>query len=205
MKLKIRLLLGRKVMTNLDNVLKSRHHFADKGPYSQGYGFSSSHVRIWEVDDKESWAENWCFWTVELEKTLESPLACREIQPVYPKGNQLWTFIGRTDTEAEVPVLWPPVAKNWLVWKDPDAGQDWRREEKGVTEDETAGWHHWLSGHELEQAPGDGEGQGRLACCSSWGHKESDFTYRLNDNGTSRCCEGAVRVYWWACCSVPLA
>ena len=133
--IKRRLLLGRKAMTNLDSVLKSRHYFANKGPSSQGYGFSSSHVWMWwELDSKESWVpKNWCFWTVVLEKTLESPLDCKEIQPVHPKGNQSWIFIGRTNAKAETPVLWPPIGKSWLIWKDPDAGKDWRQEEKGMT------------------------------------------------------------------------
>ena len=143
--------------------------------------FSSSYVRMWELDYKESWVQkNWCFWTVVLEKTLESPLDCKKIQPVSPKGNQSWIFMGRTDAKAETPILWPPDAKNWLTWKDPDAGKDWRQEEKGMTEDEMVGWHHQLDGHELEQAPGVGDGQGSLACCSPWGCKELDMTERLN-------------------------
>jgi len=159
------LLLGREVMTNLDSVLKSRHHFADKGPYSQSYGFSSSHTRIWELDHKEGWApKNGCFQIVVLEKTLESPLGSKEIKPVNPKGNQSWILIGRTDTEA--PILWPPDGKNWLIRKDPDAGKDWRQKEKGMIEDEMVGWHPQLNGHEFEQAPGGGEGQGSLAYCS---------------------------------------
>ena len=130
--IKRHLLLGRKAMTNLDSILKSRD-IADKGPSSQGYSFSSGHVWMWELDYKESWAlKNWCFWTVVLEKTLEGPLDCREIQPVNPKGNQSWIFIGRTDAEAETPILWPSDAKNWLTGKDPDAGKDWRQEEKGT-------------------------------------------------------------------------
>ena len=133
------------------HIKKQRHYFADKGPSSQGYGFSSSHVWMWELDYKESWApKNWCFWTVLLEKTLESSLGCKVIQPVHPKGNQTWVFIERTDVEAETPILWPPHAKSWLIWKDPDAGRDWGQEEKGMTEDEMAGWHHWLDGHEFE-------------------------------------------------------
>ena len=105
---------------------------------------------MWELDCEESWApKNWCFWTVVLEKTLESPLDCKEIQLVHPKGDQSWVFIGRTDVEAEAPILWPPDAKSWLIWKDPDAGKDWRQEGKGTTEDEMAGWHHWLKGHEF--------------------------------------------------------
>ena len=126
---------------------------------------------------KESWApKNWCFWTVVLEKTVESPLNCKEIQPVHPKGNQSRIFIGRTDAEAEAPMLWPRDAKNWLIGKDPDAGKDWKQKEKGTTEDEMDGWHHRLNGHEFEQTLGDGDGQGVLACCSPWGHKESDTT-----------------------------
>ena len=125
---------------------------------------------MWELDCKESWAlKNWCFWTVVLEKTLESPLDCKEIQPVNAKGDQPWDFFGRTEAEAETPILWPPDVKNWLIGKDPDAGKDWRQEEKRVTEDEMAGWHHQLDGHEFEQAPGDGEGQVSLACYSPWG------------------------------------
>ena len=169
------LLLGRKAMTNLDSVLKSRHHFADKGPYSQSYGFSSSHIWIWELDHKEGWApKNGCFWIVVLEKTLESPSDSKEIKPVNPKGNQSWILIGRNDTE--VPILCPPDAKSWLIRKDPDAGKDWRQEEKGMIEDEMVGWHHQLNGHEFEQALGDGKGQGSLAYCSPWGHKELDMT-----------------------------
>ena len=138
---------------------------------------------MWELDYKESWAlQNWRFWTVVLKKTLESPLDCKEIRPVSPKGNQSWIFIGRTDVETEAPILWPPDAKSRLVGKDPDVGKDWRQEEKGVTEDEIFGWHHWLNGHEFEQTLGDSEGQGSLACCSPRGRKESDTTERLNNN-----------------------
>ena len=145
------LLLGRKAMTNLDSMLKKRHYFANKGLSSQGYGFSSSHVWMWELDCKERWApKNWCFWIVVLEKTLQSPLDYREIQPVHPKGNQSWIFIGGTDAEAETSILWPPDVKNWLIGKDPVAGKDWRWEEKGLREDEMVGWHHGLSGHEFE-------------------------------------------------------
>ena len=148
--IKSRLLLGRKVMTNLDSIFKSRD-IANKVPSSQGYGFFSSHVWMWELDYKESWVpKNWCFWTVVLEKTLESPLDFKDIQPVHPKGDQSWVFIGRTDAEDETPILWPPDVKNWLIWKDPDAGKDWRQEKKGTTEDEMFGWHHWLNGHEFE-------------------------------------------------------
>ena len=139
--------------------------------------FSSSHIWMWALDYKESWVpKNWCFWTVVLEKTLESPLDCKEIQLVHPKGNQSRIFIGRTDAEAETPILWPPDANNWLIGKDPDAGQDWRQEEKGTTEDEMVGWHPRLDAHEFEETPGVGDGQGGLVCCSSSGHKESDMT-----------------------------
>ena len=139
------------------HIKKQRHSFANKGPSSQSYGFSSSHVWMWELDYKENWAlKNWCFWTMVLEKTLESPLDSKEIKPVNPKGNQSWIFTGRTD--AETPILWPPDAKSWLTGKDPDAGKDWRREEKGVTDDKMVGWHHQLNGREFEQTPGDSEG-----------------------------------------------
>ena len=152
---------------------------SNKGLSSQGYGFSSGHVWMWELDYKESWmSKNWCFWTVVLEKTLESPLDFKEIQPVHPKGNQSWIFTGRTDAEAKTPVPWPPDEK-WLIWKDPDAGIDWRRE-KGMTEDEMVGWHHQLNRPEFELAPGVGDGQGSLSCCNQWGHKESDTTGWLN-------------------------
>ena len=154
-----------------------REYWEGKGPSSQSYGFSSSHVWMWELGYKESGVpKNWCFWTVVLEKTLESPLNSKEIQPVHPKGNQSWILIGRTDAEAETPLLWPPDVKNWLIWKDPD---DWGQEEKGTTEDEMAGWHHWLDGRKFEWTPGVGDGQAGLACCDSWGCKESDTTERL--------------------------
>ena len=143
----------------------------------QSYGFSSSGVWMWELDCEVSWApKNWCFWTVVLDKTLESPLYSKEIKPVNPKGNQSWVFTGRTDAEAEALILWSPDAKSWLIRKDPDAGKDWRQEEKWMIEDEMIGWHHWLDGHESEQTLGNSEGQGSLACCTSWGHKESDRT-----------------------------
>ena len=132
------------------HIKKQRHYFANKGPSSQSYGFSSSRVWMWELDYKESWApKNWCFWTVVLEKTLECPLDGKEIQPVHPKGNQSWIVIERTDVAAETLILWPPDAKNWLIWKDPDAGKNWRQEEKEMTEDEMVLWHHWLKLWEL--------------------------------------------------------
>ena len=133
------------------HIQKQRHCFVTKGPSSQRYGFANGHVWMWELDYKESRAlKNWWFWTVVLEKTLESPLDCKEIQPVHPKGDQSWVFIGRTDVEAATPILWPPDAKSWLIGKDPDAGKDWGQEEKGTTEDEIVGWHHRLNGHGFE-------------------------------------------------------
>ena len=146
------LLLGRKAMTNIrQHIKKQRCYFASIGTFSQSYGFSSSHIWMWELDYEESWApKNWCFWTVVLETTLESPWDCKEIQPVHPKGNQSWIFIGKTDVEAETPILLPPDVKNWIIWKDPDAGKDWRWEEKGMTEDQMVEWHHQLNGHEFE-------------------------------------------------------
>ena len=133
------------------HIKKQRHYLANKDLSSQGYGFSSGHVWIWELDREENWMlKNWCFWTVVLEKTLESPLDCKEIQLVHPKGDQTWVFIGRTDVEAETPIFWPPDAKNWLTGKDPNAGKDWRWEEKGTTEDEMVGWNHRLDGYEFE-------------------------------------------------------
>ena len=149
--IKRHLLLGRKAMTNLDSILKTRDYFTNQGPSSWGYGFSSGRVWMWELDYEESWVlKNWCFWTVVLEKTLESPLDCKEIQPVHPKGDQSWVFIGRTDVEASAstPILWPPDAKSWLIWKEPGTGKDWGHE-KGTTEDEMVGWHHQLNGHEF--------------------------------------------------------
>ena len=136
---------------------------------------------MWELDHKESWVlKNRLFWNMVLEKILENPLDCKKIRPVHPKGNQSWIFIGRTDVEAETPVLWPPDAKNWLIGKDPDAGKGWNQEEKGMTGDEMVGWHHQLNGHEFEQALGVGNGLGSLACYSPWGHKKSDMTERLS-------------------------
>ena len=152
-------------------IKKQRHYFANKPPSSQSCGFSSSHLQMGELDYKESWVQNnWCFWTVALE-IFESPLDCKEIQPVHPKGDQSWVLIRRTDVEAETPTFWSPDAKSWLSWKDPDDGKDWRWEEKGTAEDEMVGWHQWLNGHDLGQAIGVGDGQESLACCSPWGFK----------------------------------
>ena len=176
--IKRRLLLGRKVMTNLDNIVNSRDitlpinvHLVKAMVFPVVmYGCESWYY-------KESWTpKNWCFWIAVLEKTHESPLDNKELKPVNPKGNQPWIFIGRTDAEAETPILWPTDVKKWLIGKDPDAGKNRRREEKGTTEDERVGWHHRLNGHEFEQAPEVGDGQWSLACCSPWGHKESDTT-----------------------------
>ena len=158
---------------------------ANKGPSNQGYGFSSGHVWMWELDCEESWVpKNWCFWAVVLEKTLESPLDCKEIKPVHPEGNQSWIFIGATDTEAETPVLWPPQAKSWLIGKDSDAGRNWWQEEEGRQR------MRWLDGitdsmDVSEWTPGDGDGQGGLACWSPWDHRESDTTEWLNNNNRS--------------------
>ena len=163
------------------HIKKQRHYFANQGPSSQSYGFSSSHVWMWELNHKKGWAQkNWCFWTVVSEKTLESPSDCKEIQPVYPKVDQSWIFIGRTDAKGEAPILWPADAKNWLTGINHNAIKDWREEKKGTTEDEIVGWHHWLNEHAFEQAPGVRNGQGGLACCCSWGHKELDTTEWLN-------------------------
>ena len=148
---------------------------------------------MWELDHKKGWTlKNWCFWAVVLKKTLESPLDCKEIQPTNTEGNQSWIFIGRTDAEAEALILRPPDVKSWLIRKDPDAGKGWRQEEKGTTEDEMVGWHHWLNGHEFEQALGDDEGQGGLVCCSPCGGKESDMTEQLNNNPTD------IKIYYKA-------
>ena len=163
------------------HIQKQRHYFANKGPSSQGYGFSIGHIWMWGLDCEESWAlKNWCFWTVVLDKTLESPLDCKEIQSVHPKGDQSWVFIGRTDVDTEPPIFWPPDVKSWLIGKDPDAGTDWGQEEKGTTEDEMVGWHHRLDRHGFGWTPGVGDGQGGLMWCGSWGRKESDMTEQLN-------------------------
>ena len=161
-------------MTNLDSIFKSRDiTLPTKVRLAKAW--------MWELDCKEGWApKNWCFWTVVLEKTLESPLDCKEIQPVHSEGDQPWDFFGRNDAKAETPVLWPPHVKSWLIGKDFDAGRDWGQEEKGAAEDEMAGWHHALDGRESEWTPGDGDEQGGLACCHSWGREESDTTELLN-------------------------
>ena len=158
-------------------IKKQGLHFADKCLYSQGYGFSSSHVRMWELNHKEGWVlKNRCFWTVVLEKTLESPLDYKEIKPVNPKVNQSWILIGRTDAEVKALVLWPSDGKSQLIGKDPDAGKDWGQGGKGRKEDEMVGWHHRINGHEFEPTLGDSERQGSLAYYSPWNHKESDTT-----------------------------
>ena len=165
-------LLGRKVMTNLDSIFKSRDiTLSTKVHLIKVMVFPVAHVWMWELGCEESWVpKNWCFWTVVLEKILESPLDCKEIPPVHPKGDQSWVFTGRTDAKALI--LRPPDGKSWLIGKDPDAGKDWRQEEKGTTEDEMVGCHHGLNGHEFEWTPGAGDGQGGLACFNPWGHKE---------------------------------
>ena len=174
----------RQHIKNRDTTLLTKVHIV------KAMVFPSGHVWMWELDYKEGWApKNWCFWTVVLEKTLESPLDCKEIQPVHPKGDQSWLFIGRTD--AEGPILWPTDVKSWLIRKDPDAGKAWRQqEEKGTTEDEMVRWHHRLHGQEVEQAPGDGEGQGSLACCGPWGQTRlSNWTTKER---TRAACESAL-------------
>ena len=158
-------------MVCLGNEQRSFCHFWDLS--SQGYGFSSGHVWMWGLDCEESWvSKNWCFWTVVLEKTFESPLDCKEIQSVHPKGDQSWVFVGSIDVEAETPIIWPPDVKSWLIWKDPDAGKDWVQEEKGRTEDKMVGWLHWLKWHGFGWTLGVGDRQGGLAYCGSWGRKE---------------------------------
>ena len=175
--IKRHLLLGRKVMTNLDSIFKSRDI-----TLSTKVHLVTAMVFPMVIYGCESWtikkAER--FWTVVLAKTLESPLDCKEIQPVHSEGDQSWVFIGMTDVEAETPLLWSPDAKSWLIWKDPDAGKDWGQEEKGTTEDEMVGWHHQLNGHGFGWDPGVGDGQGGLVYCGSWGRKESDTTEWLN-------------------------
>ena len=172
------LLLGRKAMTNLDSTLKNWDiTLLTKVCLVKAMVFPVVMVWMWELDYKKSWLLNiWCFSTVVLEKTLESPLDCKQIQPVNLKGNQSWLFFGRIDAQAEMPILWPHDVKNWFIAKDPDTAKDWSWEEKETTEDEVVGWHHWLGGYEFEQAPGDCEGQRSLACRSLWGLKELDMT-----------------------------
>ena len=179
--IKRHLLLRRKAMTKLDSVKKERHYFASKDPSSQSYGFPSSHVWMWALDHKEGEElEDCCFWIVVLEKTLESPLDCKEIKPVNPKGNQPWIFIGRTDAEAETPILWPPDAKKQTHWKRPWCWQRWGQKEKGATDDEMVGWHHQLNGHglrKLQDSNRDIDEQGRLTCCSPWSRRgQSEWT-----------------------------
>ena len=167
-----------------EHIQKQRRHFAKKSLYTPRYGISSSHLWMWELYYKEGWApKNWGFWTVMLEKILESPLDSKEIKPVNPKGNQPWIYIGRTDAEA--PKLWLPDVKSWLIGKEDDAGKDWRQEKKGTTEDELVGWQHRFSGNEFEQTPEDSDGQEGLLCCSPWGPKESDMTEQLNNENKS--------------------
>ena len=169
-------------MTNLDSIFKSRDiTLPTVVRLVKAMVFPVVMYGCEELDSKESWVpKNCCFWTVVFEKALESPLDCREIQPIHPKRDQSWVFIGRIDVETETPILWPPDVKSWLIWKDPDAGKDWGQEEKGMTEDEMAGWHHWLNGHGFGWTPGVGGGQGGLACYGSWSRKELDMTEWLN-------------------------
>ena len=159
--------------TPRQHIKKQRPHFANKSSFGQSYGFSISHVWMWGLAHNEGWTlKNWCSQTVVLEKSLENPLDSKEIKPVNPKGNESWIFIGKSDAEAEAPILWPPDAKSWLThWIRPNAGKDWGQEEKVKTEDKMIGWHHQLNGHEFEQIPGESEGQGSLACCSPWAPK----------------------------------
>ena len=177
MKLKDASFLGESNDQPKQHIKKQKHYFADKSPSSQSYGFSSNHVWMWELDHKEGWAlKNWCFWTVVLEKTLKSPLDCKKIKPVNPKGNQSWILIGRTNAEAETLILRPPDVNCWLTGKDPDAGKDWRQKEMETAKDKMIRQHHQLNGHEFEQPPRDSEGQRSLIFCSPWGYKESDTT-----------------------------
>ena len=176
-------------MTNLGSILKSRHYFANKGPSSQSYGFSSSHVWMWELDCKEGWAlRNWCFRIVVLEKTLESPLDCKEIKPVNPKRIQLWIYIEKTYAEAEAPILWASDVKSHLMENTLIPG-------KGMTEDEMVGWHHRLNGHESEQTPGDSERWGRLACCIPWDHRELDM---MNDRTRTKKSKKCKQYEWFS-------
>ena len=180
--IKRHMLLVRKTIDKLrHHIKKQRHYLTDKGLSNQSYGLSSSHVWMWELDHKESWApKNWRFWTVVLKKTSERLLNSKDIKPVNPEENHSWILIGRTDAEAETPILRPSDVKSWLIGKDPDAEKEWRQEQKGSTADEMVGWHHRLDGHECEQLLVAGDEQGSLACCSPWGHKESDTTEQPN-------------------------
>ena len=171
--------------------IKQRHYFANESPLSQGYGFSSGHILMWDLDCEENWVpkkkkKNWCFWTMVLEKTLEIPLDCKQIPPVHPSGDQSWVFFGRTDAKAETPVHWPPHKKCWLI-KIPDDGRDLDQREKGMTEDEMDGWHHRLNEHMFLWTPVVGDGQGSLAKCDSWGHKELDTALWLKWNEQVNC------------------
>ena len=188
------------------HIRKQRHYFANKGPSHQGYGFPSSHAWMWELDSKESWVlKNWCFWTVLLEKTLESPLDYKDIQPVHSKGDQSWVFIVKTDVEAQTPILWPPDAKGWLIWKDPDARNDLRWEKKGKTEDEMVGLQHQLNGYEFESTLAIGHGQGALASCSPWGHQKSDMAEPLKWTELNCCCDLVTKSYMFFCDSMDFS
>ena len=185
------LLFGRKAMTNLDCLLKSRDYFASKVPYSQSYDFSSSHIWVWEMEhNKEGWnLKNWCFWLVVLKKTLESPLDCKVAKSVSPKGNQSSIFIGRTNAKDDASILWPPDVKSSLIRKYPDAWKDWRQGEKRMTENEIVGLHHQLNGHEIEQSRGDGEVQGSLMCCSPWHYRVRHDWVTEYQQFKINCCE----------------
>ena len=168
-----------RISKHLDSTLKAGITLPTKVHLVKAMVFPVVMYGCWELDYEESWVlKNWYFWTVVLEKTLESPLDCKEIQPVHPKGDQFWVFIGRTDNEAETPIIWPPDMKNWLLENDPDAGKDWRQDKRGW--ERMVGWHHWFNGHEFKQALGVGDGQRSLACCSPRGHKDLDMTEWLN-------------------------
>ena len=191
------LALERKTDTPRQHIKKQRHYFLTN-LYSQSYEFSSSHVWMWELDHKEGWVpKNWCFLAVMFEKTLESPLNCKEIQPVNPKGNKSGIFTGMTDVETETSILWPPDVKSWFIAEDSDAGKDRRQGEKKTTENELVGWHHWLDGHEFDQTPGYGKGQGILACCSPWSHKESDTTEIPNNNNSCLTAWFTAKPIYW--------
>ena len=178
--------LEEKLWKPRQHIKKQRHYLLTKVCIAKAMNFPVVKYRCESWTIKKAWLlENWCFWTVVLEKTLESPSDSKEIKPVNPKGNQPWISIGTTDAEVEVSVLWPPDVKNWLIGKDPDTGKDWRQEEKGATEEEMVGWHHRLNEREFEQTRGDSEGQGMLACCNPWGCRESDMTEWLNNSSNS--------------------